>query len=67
MLRLCFIILFSTGSTGSPDPKSLAIPTEDLARARELVRQLGSEQFVDREKAEVLQRAFPKVEIMWMY
>jgi hypothetical protein len=36
----------------SPDPKSLAIPNQELTRARELVHQLGSEEYDEREKAE---------------
>lgn len=36
----------------SPDPKSLAVPPEQLAKARELVQKLGSEAFAERELAE---------------
>lgn len=36
----------------SPDPKSLAVPSSEQAHARELVQQLGSEQFAERETAE---------------
>lgn len=35
----------------SPDPKRLAIPAADTLKAQELVRQLGSDDFVDREAA----------------
>jgi hypothetical protein len=35
-----------------PDPKSLAVPTEELSKARELVQKLGSEAYVEREDAE---------------
>jgi hypothetical protein len=35
----------------SPDPRSLAVPAEELSRARELVVQLGSEDFRRREEA----------------
>ena len=57
MLRSCFAFLLSVGLAGaataaSPDPKSLTIPAEELAAQRELVQQLGSEQFAEREKAE---------------
>lgn len=57
MHRPCFAFLLFVGIAGaataaSPDPKSLTIPADELARARELVQQLGSEQFVEREKAE---------------
>lgn len=36
----------------SPDPKSLAVPPEELSKARELVRKLGSEVYAEREDAE---------------
>jgi hypothetical protein len=36
----------------SPDPKSLAVPQEELSKARELVQKLGSETFQEREAAE---------------
>lgn len=36
----------------SPDPKSLAVPQEELSKAQELVRKLGSEVFAEREDAE---------------
>jgi hypothetical protein len=42
----------ATASAASPDPKTLTIPSEQLSLARELVRQLGSEQFTEREEAE---------------
>jgi hypothetical protein len=38
--------------SASPDPKTLAIPAQELSKARELVQQLGSEQFNEREAAE---------------
>ena len=37
---------------GSPDPKDLAIPSEDLSKAKALVRKLGSESYRDREDAQ---------------
>jgi hypothetical protein len=37
----------------SPDPKDLAIPPEELAKARDLIRRLGSEIYRDREEAQV--------------
>jgi hypothetical protein len=37
----------------SPDPKDLAIPPEELAKARELIRRLGSEIYREREEAQV--------------
>lgn len=42
----------ATAAPPSPDPKSLAVPPEELSKARELVRKLGSEVFVEREDAE---------------
>jgi hypothetical protein len=39
-------------AAASPDPKSLVVPPEELSKARELVQQLGSEQFHEREQAE---------------
>jgi hypothetical protein len=38
-------------SGASPDPKDLVIPPQELSRARELVRRLGSEVYRDREEA----------------
>jgi len=35
----------------SPDPKDLAIPPQELSKARELVKRLGSEVYRDREEA----------------
>lgn len=35
----------------SPDPKDLAIPPQELSKARELVRKLGSDSYKDREEA----------------
>lgn len=35
-----------------PDPKSLAVPADELSKARDLVQKLGSEVFADREDAE---------------
>ena len=40
-------------AAASPDPKTLTVPAQELSKARELVHQLGSEQFADREKAEL--------------
>src|SRR5437870_5244528 len=36
----------------SPDPKRLAVPPEDMLKAQELVRQLGSDEFTIREEAQ---------------
>src|SRR5436190_13092418 len=41
-----------TQPPASPDPKTLAVPDADLSKARQLVQQLGSEQFAERERAE---------------
>jgi len=57
MLRYAFVFLLFAGqpdptSAGSPDPKSLVIPGDELSRARELIQQLGNEQYAERERAE---------------
>ncbi|HEY1186023.1 MAG TPA: hypothetical protein VGE74_00140, partial [Gemmata sp.] len=63
MLRAVLTFVLALGFTGpalpalaadppSPDPKSLAVPADDLLKARELVRKLGSEAFHEREDAE---------------
>ena len=55
MIRLSSLLALSLASAamaGSPDPKSLEIPADELSRARELVQQLGSDQYATREKAE---------------
>jgi hypothetical protein len=41
----------AAGAGVSPDPKDLVISQGDLAKARDLVRQLGSEAYRDREEA----------------
>jgi hypothetical protein len=50
------LLISSPASASSPaassDPKSLVIPAQELSKARELVQQLGSEQFQEREQAE---------------
>jgi hypothetical protein len=44
--------LFAASGFGvTPDPKDLAIPPQELSRARELVRKLGSDLFREREEA----------------
>ena len=57
MFRLPIVIVLFIGhagpaAAGSPDPKSLVIPSEELSHARELVQQLANEQYAEREKAE---------------
>ncbi|AMV24535.1 hypothetical protein VT84_09065 [Gemmata sp. SH-PL17] len=51
-LALAAVFVTTTPAPPSPDPKSLAVPQEELSKARELVQKLGSETFVDREDAE---------------
>ena len=41
----------TTAPASSPDPKRLAVPPEVTLKAQELVRQLGSDDFTDREAA----------------
>jgi hypothetical protein len=62
MTRTCSVLALLIGLAGpavaaapdvSPDPKSLVVPDDVLSKARELVRQLGSEQFAEREEAEL--------------
>jgi hypothetical protein len=36
----------------NPDPKALAVPPEQLSKARELVQKLASDAFIDRERAQ---------------
>lgn len=59
MLRATLALVAAIGLTGhalaappSADPKSLTVPDEDRSKARELVRKLGSEVFLEREDAE---------------
>ena len=40
------------GFAASPNPKDLAVPPAELARARELVRKLGSDEFATRDEAQ---------------
>lgn len=56
MIRLAFLAvgLSLTANTlrgASPDPKALIVPPEQVARAQLLVRQLGSDAFLDRDQA----------------
>ncbi len=52
MLLVCGA--FATGPLfgASPDPKSLTIPPEELSKARELVKRMGSEGYREREEAQ---------------
>jgi hypothetical protein len=60
MTRLVAAILLACGLAAapaapaadvSPDPKDLAIPPQEVSRARELIKKLGSEVYRDREEA----------------
>jgi len=44
-------LMATTGFGVSPDPKDLAAPPQELSKARELVRKLGSEVYKEREEA----------------
>jgi hypothetical protein len=44
-------LAMSISSAASPDPKDLAVPPQELLKARELVRRLASEDYGDREDA----------------
>jgi hypothetical protein len=46
----CFAVL--PVRAASPDPKSLIVPAAEMARARELIRQLSSEVYKEREQAQ---------------
>jgi hypothetical protein len=57
MFRICVSLVILIGVSGpvvavSPDPKTLAVPPTELSKSRQLVQQLGSEQFDEREEAE---------------
>jgi hypothetical protein len=43
--------LASSAGGNSPDPKDLAIPPQELSKARELIKRLGSEVYREREEA----------------
>jgi hypothetical protein len=63
MFRACFALAAIIGllapaaaappaSKADPNPKSLRVPPEELSKAHELVRKLGSEGYAEREEAE---------------
>jgi len=61
MIRLVAALLLAAGLASalsarpagtSPDPKDLAIPANEIARARELIKRLGSEVYKEREEAQ---------------
>jgi hypothetical protein len=52
LLLLVWGLAAAPASAASPDPKDLAIPPHELSRAQALVRQLSSETYRDRERAQ---------------
>jgi hypothetical protein len=52
VLLACGVLAAAPLSAASPDPKALAVPPEELSKARELVRRLGSESYREREEAQ---------------
>ncbi len=50
-LVLSSLLLLAAVPTVSPDPKSLNVPVEEAVRAKELVRQLASDLYRDRDRA----------------
>jgi len=52
VLLVCGVLAVSPAFGASPDPKDLIVPPEELSRARELVRRLGSEVYREREEAQ---------------
>lgn len=54
-IMLAFTLASAVGGparAASPDPSTLAVPPQDMARARELVRALGSDDYAEREDAQ---------------
>jgi hypothetical protein len=52
VLLVCGALLAAPAFGASPDPKNLVVPPEELSKARELVRKLGSELYREREEAQ---------------
>jgi hypothetical protein len=52
ILAVCAALAAAPVFGGSPDPKDLTIPPEELSKARELVRRLGSDIYREREDAQ---------------
>jgi hypothetical protein len=52
VLSVCGALVAGSAFGASPDPKDLAIPPEQLSKAREFVRKLGSDTYRDREDAQ---------------
>lgn len=50
-LQLCLLCAIPV-LAASPDPKDLAIPQQEIAKARDLIRRLGSEVYREREEAQ---------------
>lgn len=52
VLLVCGALAAAPALGASPDPKDLVIPPQELSKARELVRRLGSEVYREREDAQ---------------
>jgi hypothetical protein len=52
VLLVCGVLGATPAFGASPDPKDLVVPPEELSKARELVRKLGSELYREREEAQ---------------
>ena len=52
MLLVCGVFASVPALGASPDPKTLDIPPQEVSKARELVRRMGSENYRDREDAQ---------------
>jgi hypothetical protein len=53
VLLVCGALCAAPAFGGSPDPKDLSIPPEELSKARALVQKLGSEIYREREEAQI--------------
>jgi hypothetical protein len=52
VLAVCAALFAAPAFGASPDPKDLVVPPEELSKARELVRRMGSEVYREREEAQ---------------
>src|SRR5580692_645020 len=53
VMTLAFCGLWALAALGSsPDPKDLIVPQQEISKARELIRRLGSEVYREREEAQ---------------
>lgn len=52
VLLVCGVLAVTPAFGASPDPKDLVVPPQELSKARELVRRLGSEVYREREDAQ---------------